>query len=274
MSARPHANVNVWIPPDATESEMSRGRSLAEDLQLPIMQEWQSERVLALRYHEENRLAVHRFLDRNRAGYSVEPHILKRAHGRYSADQSHPLGRAIGKDAVHVLDATAGFGQDAIHLAASGLRVTALERCPIVHALLNNCIERIHADGRLRAAIEPHDRLQLIRADAASFLQSPREMLFDVIYLDPMFPSKRRKSALPPLAAQILRTLAGDDEDALQLAELAITKAKQRIVIKRPDHAPPLVPAPAFSFASKLVRYDVYLPQTARIQIRTEPHIE
>ena len=46
------------------------------------------------------------------------------------------LGRALGKRSHSVMDATAGFGSDAIHCAELGLEVIAIERSPVVCALL------------------------------------------------------------------------------------------------------------------------------------------
>jgi len=81
----------------------------------------------------------------------------------------------------------------------------------------------------------------------------------DAVYLDPMFPPKRKKSAAVNKEMRLLRELVGDDLDAPDLLEVARGVARERVVVKRPDHAPPLAPYPSMSFLGKLVRYDVYL---------------
>ena len=81
----------------------------------------------------------------------------------------------------------------------------------------------------------------------------------DVIYLDPMF-QPRRSSALPRKPAQVLRQLVGLDQDELELFEVARRCARQRVVVKRADDAPPLVEGVDHSHRGKIVRYDVYLP--------------
>ncbi|HSD97968.1 MAG TPA: class I SAM-dependent methyltransferase, partial [Sulfuricaulis sp.] len=81
----------------------------------------------------------------------------------------------------------------------------------------------------------------------------------EVIYLDPMFPPKRKKSAAVKKEMRLLRDLVGDDPDAKELLEISRHVALDRVVVKRPDHAPPLAPDPSMSLAGKLVRYDVYL---------------
>jgi len=80
----------------------------------------------------------------------------------------------------------------------------------------------------------------------------------ETIYMDPMFPAKRRQSSAVRKELKWLRDLVGDDADALELLEIARRTATQRVVVKRPDHAAPLVPRPNGSIAGKLVRYDIY----------------
>ena len=179
-----------------------------------------------------------------------------------------------------VLDATAGLGRDAFRLAYHGCHVTAIERSPILFALLQ--------DGLERAAYVPEihdrlgDRLRLLHGDARSFLQqvncvtgvvaqasslgdrpslggvSSPEDAPDVVYLDPMFPPKK-KSALVKVEMRILRRLVGDDPDAGELFELARAVARRRVVVKRHRHAEPLSPHPTHSHSDKSTRYDVYV---------------
>jgi 16S rRNA (guanine1516-N2)-methyltransferase len=177
---------------------------------------------------------------------------------RYSASLSRrqPLARAIGK-AQLVADATSGLAQDAFRLALMGYRVTAIERCAAVAALVR--------DGLRRLNESPHalgERLQLLVGDARALLPTlvPRP---EVVYLDPMFPAKRNASAAVRKELAWLRELVGEDPDALELFEAARRTATNRVVVKRPDHAPPLVPNPAASIAGKLVRYDIYSTRIA-----------
>jgi 16S rRNA (guanine1516-N2)-methyltransferase len=165
-----------------------------------------------------------------------------------------PLARALGKKAQTVVDATAGYCQDALLFALMGYRTTAIERSPVVLALARDGLRRLTA----RAGITLDKRLRLIEADGRVLLPSitpPPE----VIYLDPMFPPKRKKSAAVKKEMRLLRALVGDDPDAHELLEISRRVALDRVVVKRPDDAPPLAPDPSMSLAGKLVRYDVYL---------------
>lgn len=161
-----------------------------------------------------------------------------------------PLARAIGKVRV-VVDATGGLAQDASRLALMGYHVTAIERSAVVAALVNDAL------GRLDNSHPLGQRLQWRTGDARTLLPTlaPKP---ETIYLDPMFPSKRRQSSAVRKELKWLRDLVGDDPDSMELFDIARRTATYRVVVKRPDHAPPLAPDPAGSIHGKLVRYDIY----------------
>ena len=166
-----------------------------------------------------------------------------------------PLVRALG-GARSVLDATAGLGYDAFLIAATGRTVVAVERCERVFRLL--------ADGHRRATADPGRGLAAIAARIAVVHGDARERLTEsgvmpeAIYLDPMFPPKRRVAALPPKEMQVVRALAGEDPDAEEL--LAAARASgARVILKRPRHA---AKGPCdFALGGKLARFEVYLPK-------------
>lgn len=177
-----------------------------------------------------------------------------RKHSR-SLSRRQPLARAMGAKNRIVIDATAGFGQDAFLLACLGYRVVAIERCAAMHALLADGIERARNDTAVNDAMG--GRLALVRGDAQGLIPSLPPA--DVVYMDPMFPAKRKKSAAVNKEMRLLRLLSGDDLDAPQLFAVAREHARSRVVVKRPNHAPPLIAGPDLSYGGKLVRYDVYL---------------
>lgn len=169
----------------------------------------------------------------------------------------HLLARAIGLDSETVIDATAGFGQDAFALAALGYRVTALERCGAMAVLLADGLRRAATDAALAACV---NRIEFVAGDTGVWLE--RLATADAIYIDPMFPPKRRHATAARKEMRLLRALAGSDDDAAALIAIARRFARKRVVVKRPDDALPLIPAPHMHYAGKLVRYDVYLPIT------------
>lgn len=177
-----------------------------------------------------------------------------------------PLHRAIGKRPATVVDATAGFGDDAIALAGFGHHVLALEQSPIVAALLEESRRRAEEDPNMAATA---GRLQIECADAR--LRLPHlPSIPDVVYLDPMYSDPPRKSrALPRIEIQLLRRLVGRGDDGHDLFEAALQSGARRIVIKRPIQAPALMEPWVAQHEGKLARYDVY--DSAAFETRTQP---
>ena len=162
-----------------------------------------------------------------------------------------------------IVDATAGFCNDAFHLAAVGYRVLAFERNGAI-----STVTWFNATSLLKDPLVGWAARSVTMRDG----DSRRELLRlseapDVVVLDPMFPPKRRRSALPPKPIQVLRLLAGDDEDAAELLAVARKVATRRVVVKRSDDAPPLGDLwPDWSVQGKTVRYDVYAAPGARAE--------
>ncbi|MCZ6834482.1 MAG: class I SAM-dependent methyltransferase [Planctomycetota bacterium] len=190
------------------------------------------------------------------SGYTVDFSDIDLRTGPGNLSRKQPLAKAIGKDTQTVVDATAGLGHDAFLLACMGFEVMAVERSPVIGRLLQDGLRRalespVHAE-RLK------DRLQVTIGDAKAFLESMKTKP-DVVYVDPMYPPKRKQSALAKKHIRLVRDIVGNDEDAESLAQAALRIAQRRVVVKRPNHAPPLLDEPDLQFKGKLVRYDVYL---------------
>ncbi|MGM1297838.1 class I SAM-dependent methyltransferase [Enterobacter hormaechei] len=78
------------------------------------------------------------------------------------------------------------------------------------------------------------------------------------VYLDPMFPHKQ-KSALVKKEMRVFQSLVGPDLDADGLLEPARQLATKRVVVKRPDYAPPLADvATTNAVTTKGHRFDIY----------------
>jgi 16S rRNA (guanine1516-N2)-methyltransferase len=231
---------------------MTSASALARDLRLPYLDAAQAGRAGMALFCTAEQIELHDYRD-PRVGPIVVDFVTTRR--REPITRRQPLARAIGAKNHLVADATAGFGRDAWLIATLGFHVVAFERCPVIAVLLRDGLQRARASGA--PATTSAERVTLIDADARTALLGlhPKP---DVVYLDPMFPPKRRKSAAARKEVRALRRLAGDDEDALELFEIASRCASDRVVVKRSDDAPPLIPRPTVSYAGKLVRYDVY----------------
>ncbi len=183
-----------------------------------------------------------------------------RARFQKGLPRNHIFRRALGAmgQPLKLVDATAGFGQDAVMAQTLGCDVTALERSPEVARVLQDGLKRAAEDELLRSKLK---HIRVVQADALEWLEklAPADAP-DVIYIDPMF-DKPKKSAKSPKEMQLLQALLppvvpGEEE---KLLELAIQVARQRAVVKRPLKTRAVLRAPTHSFKGQSVRYDVYM---------------
>jgi 16S rRNA (guanine1516-N2)-methyltransferase len=177
---------------------------------------------------------------------------------RRGGERGHPLVRAAGirKDRIpSIVDATAGLGRDAFLLASAGASVTLIERSAKVHALLQDALARAAAESSELAEVVA--RMTLIHGDARALLPELRP---DVVIVDPMHP-QRRGTALVKQEMRQLSAIVGADEDADELMRIALAAARERVVLKWPLRAAPLLeaPKPSHQFAGKTVRYEVFV---------------
>ena len=155
-----------------------------------------------------------------------------------------------------VVDATAGLGEDSMLLAAAGCTAILCERDPVIAALLRDALERAAHDPRLDRLAS---RMRLIEGDATVTL-GQLEDAPDVVFLDPMFPERRRRAATNK-KLQLFQRLEQPCEDEDELMAAALAAHPRKVVGKRPLKGPFLAGAkPSSSLAGKVVRYDVYVP--------------
>ena len=178
--------------------------------------------------------------------------------------RSEHIVKALGKkrSGLRILDATAGLGRDALILAAAGNNVLGLEQNADVHALLAQELEKLHKSHILNIVFE--------HCNSIDFLKSTTEQ-FDIIYLDPMFP-KSSKSRLVKQEMVWLKNIVGENNNPennkdttsdsatdLELFNLALQKTGDRVIIKRPIHAPFINGIkPNYQILGDINRFDVY----------------
>lgn len=189
------------------------------------------------------------------------------AHRRqYGGGKGQMIAKAIGLKGSyrpHVLDLTAGLGQDGFVLATLGCTMTWVERSGLVYQLLKDGLERAQLvlDDQLLSIVE---QIELVHAQGTEYLQQLTSPV-DIIYLDPMFPERKNKAEVNK-SMKAFHQLVGEDNDAGELLSLALTKATYRVVVKRPRKAPSLdqqypalsLPQPGLVLEGKSTRFDVY----------------
>lgn len=182
---------------------------------------------------------------------------------RRRAGQNEMLGRAVGvgkKAKLSVLDATAGLGRDSFVLADLGCHLSLCERHPIIAELLVSGLEKASQSGDewLRSVSR---RLQFFPGDARE-LDPALIQEVDVIYLDPMFPTRNKSASVKKEMAlfQSLLDETQSESDADDLLLWSLDQDVARVVVKRPAKAPNLAERkPAHVITGKSVRYDVYV---------------
>ena len=180
--------------------------------------------------------------------FSFEELLTYHQKSHYSFNKE-PLFKSLGikgqNEEKMIWDLTCGTGKDALLIYHFRKQITCFERHPIVYLLLKDALRRYPIEMDL-------------------FYGDPRMMKLnnlsvpDVIYFDPMYPEKKKKSALPRKEMVIFKEIVGDDEDALDVFNWAMTKARDRVVVKRPLEAQAIKENPTASYKGKSTRYDMY----------------
>ena len=243
----------------AAAEDRQRSQALAQHLSLPLF-----DTIAAL---PANCVAYLRYFDSKLqlfpAGAQSGP-IVVDFTGNATAHRLRSGGELIvkavrgrSKEALHVIDATAGLGRDSFILAAHGFRVTAFEREPVISALLADGLQRalVAEDITIR---EIAQRISLHAVDACEHLTGVMDSI-DVVYLDPMFPHSDKNALVKKDMRLFQQLFVTHDNEAEQLLTNARNTARLRVVVKRPAKARPLAAAePAYTIAGKAVRFDVY----------------
>ena len=151
------------------------------------------------------------------------------------------------------LDATAGFGKDAIEISKlkNCKNLVLLEKESWVFKLLEDGIK----NARSNKALDLLNKFTIFNINNLDFLQS-KKINFDLIYIDPMFSGVYRAKAKKHM--QAIRDLS-HIEDSLGLLESCLSFAKFKVVVKRHKNMEYLEGLkPTRSLEGKVVRYDIY----------------
>ena len=134
--------------------------------------------------------------------------------------------KGAGDKALTAVDATAGFGEDSLLLAAAGFSVTLFENDPVIAALLSDALRRAEEVPELSEAVS---RMRFIEGDSITAMRRMTEGMFhsgsydcfkanegrnetappvlpEVILLDPMFPERQKSSLVKKKAQNVFKT--------------------------------------------------------------------
>ena len=160
-----------------------------------------------------------------------------------------------GGNRPFAVDATAGFGEDSMLLAAAGFDVLLLEKNPEIASMTADAIEQALEDPALAQAAS---RMRIECCDSVERLPT-LEKQPDVVLLDPMFPA-RRKSAAVKKKAQLLQQLEAPCDNEAALLDAALAANPRKVIVKRPAKGPHLAQRkPSYTLEGKAIRFDCYV---------------
>ena len=186
----------------------------------------------------------------------IEGPILHRL--KYGKGRGQNLAKAIGmkfNKNRNIIDATAGLGYDSFILASLGAKVTLIERSQKMYELLQNGInEGISFGGEIEKII---NRMELLFGDSKDILP---KLTPEVIMIDTMY-KERKKTALVKNNMRLVREIVGPDTDYIELLEVALNCAKNRVVLKQPRYAEPIkdIKKCSHQIIGKTIRYDIFM---------------
>ncbi len=181
------------------------------------------------------------------------------------------LGRKKAAQTLTVVDATAGFGQDAFLLAAAGCQVTMIEQLPLLQFLLRQALA-IDTQGNSEVR-EVLTRLQLQSGNSIDVMRNWQQARPDIVYLDPMYAQpemgaaglkksaavKKNMAFLQLLSAGYAHQHGEADLYGNGMLTVALTLALRKVIVKRAPNADWLDNIkPASSITGKAARFDIY----------------
>jgi 16S rRNA (guanine1516-N2)-methyltransferase len=167
--------------------------------------------------------------------------------------------RVAADPVPHIVDGTGGLGTDAWLLASAGARVVVVEQHAVLRALL--------ADGLARAMREAPEVCARITLAAGDTRRDVGAFAPDVLYLDPMYPP-RRKQALGDRRLRCVGALLEADglrgDDVAGLVRGGLDAGVPRVVLKCPRKVRlEGLPPPHHALEGRSTRFDVWLSPRA-----------
>ncbi|WP_319379889.1 class I SAM-dependent methyltransferase [Thiomicrorhabdus sp.] len=239
-----------------------QSRAISDRFSIPLLSEVAQTPEFLLDWKLNGNTPVLELNDGGKAPISIDFLNGRKAHRRqFGGGKGQPLVRAMGQlesGLPNIIDATAGMGSDSYVLASLGFSVTLIERSPAVAAILFDALQRAALSNE-PDILQSVQRMQLIQADSARYLSTTSKTA-DVVYMDPMYPHKKKKAAVKKEMA-MLQKMLGADTDSEKLLAAALRTATYRVVVKRPKGAEPIFHPqirPSTEISSPNTRYDIY----------------
>ena len=173
-----------------------------------------------------------------------------------SAHEKH-IKKALGKslNPLNIFDATAGMLADTMIFLSLGHQVIACEQSKIIYLLIRDACERA------KTSLPFLDNLTLFNGDARDIYNEKKDIEFDVIYLDPLYP-KTTKASKGSGEIDLLRKiidLEGIEDVGDGIFHTFQSADYKKIILKRPIKAPLICNKINYQIKGKSTRFDIYI---------------
>ncbi len=218
---------------------LDRANQWAEELNCPLVirsetaQQHLSLAQIATTYQAELVVVVGRKQTKlwmNGKEYYYHPNMAKLRLLALAQGQVDQLIQAAQiKAGNSLLDCTLGLAADAIVASfAVGLagKIVGLESQELIASLTSEGLRQYQA--KYPALVDAMRRIQVVKAEASSYLASLPDETFDIVYFDPMFPHTKQKSS----GIDLLRICGNPAPLTKQILQEGLRVAKQRVVVK------------------------------------------
>jgi len=167
------------------------------------------------------------------------------------------LKKALGKSTreLSIFDATAGMLGDSMIFLSLGHKVVSCEQSKIIYLLVKDACERAQEE------LPFLKNLTLINGNSPDIHELNKNLDFDVIYLDPLYPQSKKSSkrsgdiALLKSAIELENIKDIGDE----IFHRFRNKAHKKIILKRPVKAPLICNKINYQIKGKSTRFDIYI---------------
>ena len=166
------------------------------------------------------------------------------------------LKKALGKAKVplNIFDATAGLLSDSMIFLSLGHNVVAVEQSKIIYLLLEDAIRRA------KDSMPFLSNIKLINGNSINVIKKI-DTSFDIIYLDPMYPSLNKKNKKSGRLENIKKILEIENlkDSSENLVKDFFELEYKKIILKRPLKFRKNYSNINYQVLGKTTRFDIYL---------------
>lgn len=204
-----------------------------------------------------NEITLHKKTEKKKIKIDkIKKNIIKRI--------KNPEKELIAKTISHIkkykiIDTTGGIGIDSIIFASLGNKITLIEKQPLIIKILKNLFKSLQEIKFITKNIK------IKYGNSIKTIQHLKNNSKNIIYLDPIFPIKK-KNDITKAYASIIKNIGSNTKNYKKLFEISLKKAKKLIVKRKKNSESINKKKPTYKISGSKIRFDIYqnfkLPET------------